>query len=43
MDRWQNVYERINVLGLKLIDVQTNEEIHEFLLHIQGVEAWVRY
>ena len=43
MDQWQNAYERINALGLKLIDVEVNNEIDEFLLHIKDREAWVRY
>ena len=43
MEQWQIAYERINALGLKLIDIETKEEIGEFLLHIQGTEAWVRY
>jgi hypothetical protein len=43
MDDWQIAYERINALGLKLIDVQTNEEIIEFVLHVRGTEAWLRY
>jgi len=43
MDDWQIAYERINALGLKLIDVQRNEEIIEFLLHVRGTEAWLRY
>jgi hypothetical protein len=38
MDRWQIAYERINALGLKLINVQTNEEIIEFVLHVQGTD-----
>ena len=43
MDLWQIAYERINALSLRLIDIQTNEEITEFLLHVRGTEAWVRY
>jgi hypothetical protein len=43
MDDWQIAYERINALGLKLIDVQTNEEIIEFVLHVRDTEAWLRY
>jgi len=43
MDDWQIAYERINALGLKLIDVQTNEEIIEFVLHVRETEAWLRY
>jgi len=39
MDQWQVAYERINALGLKLIDIRTHEEIGEFLLHIEGTEA----
>jgi hypothetical protein len=43
MDQWQIAYERINALSLKLINVQTNEEIIEFVLHVQGTEACFRY
>ena len=43
MDDWQIAYERIKALGLKLINVQTNEEIIEFVLHVRGTEAWLRY
>ena len=43
MDEWEVAYQRINALGLKLVDSETKEEIGEFLLHIQGSEAWVRY
>ena len=43
MDQWESAYEQINALGHKLVDVQTNEVITEFLLHIRGSEAWVRY
>jgi hypothetical protein len=43
MDEWQIAYERIHALGLKLIDIQSHKEIDDFLLHIQGTEAWFRY
>jgi hypothetical protein len=43
MDQWEIAYERINALGLKLINVQTHEEIGEFVLHIRGTEACLRY
>jgi len=43
IDQWEIAYERINALGLKLIDTETNQLIDEFILHIRGTEAWFRY
>lgn len=40
MDAWQNAYDRINALGLQLIDTKDEKDIGEFLLHIRGNEAW---
>ena len=44
MDRWEQDYEKIVALGLKLIpvDAETSPTIEEFLLHIDGDEAWFR-
>ena len=43
MDAWQRAYERINALGLRLMDTQNGKDIGEFLLHIRGNKAWFRY
>lgn len=42
MDAWQSAYDRINALGLQLIDTKDEKDIGEFLLHIRGNEAWFR-
>ena len=42
MDAWQSAYDRINALGLRLIDTTDETDIGEFLLHIRGNEAWLR-
>ena len=42
MDAWQSAYDRINALGLQLIDTKDEKDIDEFLLHIRGNEAWFR-
>ena len=43
MDAWESAYDRINALGLQLIDAKDEMHISEFLLHIRGDEAWFRY
>ena len=43
MDAWQDAYDRIKTLGLRLIDTKDEKDIGEFLLHIRGNEAWFRY
>ena len=43
MEEWESAYARINALGLRLIDVEKGEDIGDFLLHVQGDEAWFRY
>ena len=43
MEAWESAYGRITSLGLRLIDEEGGEEVGEFLLHIRGNEAWVRY
>jgi len=43
MDEWEPTYEQINSLSLQLIDIEDNKNIDEFLLHIRGNEAWVRF
>jgi len=44
MDRWEQDYEKILALGLKLIPVEpdTSPPIEEFLLHVDGDTAWFR-
>jgi len=42
MNAWQIAYDRINALGLQLIDAKDEKDIGEFLLHIRGNEAWFR-
>ena len=42
MDACQSAYDRINALGLRLIDTKDEKDIGEFLLYIRGNEAWFR-
>jgi len=42
MDACQSAYDRINALGLRLIDTKDEKDIGEFLFHIRGNEAWFR-
>ena len=41
MVAWEEVYEKIRALNLRLVSAQ--EDLGEFLLHIDGDEAWFRY
>ncbi|MCC7103974.1 MAG: hypothetical protein IT307_02410 [Chloroflexi bacterium] len=43
MDDWEEAYERIAALGMTLEDENTGEKITEFLLHIDGKDAWFRW
>lgn len=43
MDAWDKVYEAILSLGLRLQSLDDNTAIEEFLLHIDGNQAWFRY
>ena len=40
---WEQAYEKIRELSLQLMNVKEDCEIEEFLLHIDGDEAWFRY
>jgi hypothetical protein len=42
MEAWETAYARIGGLGLRLVDVEKREETSEFILHIEGDEAWFR-
>jgi hypothetical protein len=42
MDEWMEAYERIDALGLELQPTDGGKPIREFLLHIDGEEAWFR-
>ena len=42
MDAWERAYKRVNSLGLRLIDVENEKDVGEFILHIRGNEAWFR-
>ncbi len=41
MRAWEEAYEKIRALKLQLVNGEN--EIGEFLLHIDGDEAWFRY
>ena len=43
MVAWEAAYEKIRALNLRLVDVKEDNEIGEFLLHIDVDEAWFRY
>jgi len=43
MDDWEKAYQRIEELGLVLVDVEGGKSITEFLLHVHGNEARFRY
>lgn len=43
MENWETVYLRIDELNLKLINVENDNVIDDFLLHIENDEAWFRY
>jgi hypothetical protein len=42
MDAWETSYSRIGALGLRLVYVGKGGETNEFILHIEGDEAWFR-
>ena len=42
-EEWDKTYQTLSDLNLRIIDTITKEEIKEFLLHIDGTEAWFRY
>ena len=43
VEAWEFAYQAINDLGLRLLNMDSREEIDKFLLHIQGDEALFRY
>jgi hypothetical protein len=43
IDAWEMAYSRIDELGLQLVPVNGEPSISEFVLHIDGSEAWFRY
>lgn len=40
---WEQAYEKIRALKLRLVSAKEDQEIDEFLLHIDGDQAWFRY
>ena len=42
MVAWEQAYEKIRALNLRLVDTKEDHEIDEFLVHIDGDEAWFR-
>jgi hypothetical protein len=42
MDAWESAYDKINALGLTLEPTDGGPPIREFILHIEGREAWFR-
>lgn len=40
---WEEAYQKIEEAGLRLVDAEGKTKIEEFLLHIEGDEAWFRY
>lgn len=42
-DEWEVVYAEITALNLRLVDLASEQVIDEFLLHIDGRDAWFRY
>jgi len=43
MEARETAYSQVESLGLRLVDITGGKNIDEFLLHIQGDEAWCRY
>ena len=43
IEKWEESYKPIEKLNLSLLDTDKNEIIENFLLHIQGDEAWFRF
>ena len=39
----EDAYDRIDELGLQLVDVERGKVISEFILHIENNEAWFRF
>jgi hypothetical protein len=42
-DEWDKTYQTLLDMNVRMIDTLTGEESREFLLHIDGDEAWFRY
>ncbi len=43
IENWEIAYNRINDLSLELINLEDENIMGEFLIHIEGDEAWFRY
>lgn len=43
IEKWEESYKPIEELNLILLDTDKSEIIENFLLHIQGDEAWFRF
>jgi hypothetical protein len=42
-EAWESVYSQIEAFGVRLVNINKVEDISDFMLHIQGDEAWCRY
>jgi len=42
MDEWEAAWEAVAALGLRLEPVAAGADIDEFLLHVEGTQAWWR-
>ncbi len=40
---WEEAYAEIDWLGLRLVSIGGEEEIADFVLHVQDRKAWFRY
>ena len=40
---WEQAYAQVDALGLRIVPADGGEVIDDFLLHIDGPEAWLRY
>jgi hypothetical protein len=40
---WERAYARVDALGLLIVPIDGGETIDDFLLHIDGPVAWLRY
>ncbi|MBW3625647.1 MAG: hypothetical protein KY468_19820 [Armatimonadetes bacterium] len=43
LKEWEAAYQKIDDLGLILRSTENGDTIDDFLLHIDGDEAWFRY
>ena len=43
MEAWEAAYDRVARLGLELRPADGGEPIREFILHVDGEQAWFRH